>query len=181
MSITYVQGDLFEPAIKATEDHVVLIPHVVNDQAAFGAGFVVPLARRFPVAKTSYDAWYHNIKPPAEMLNFRIPEFELGKTMFVQADEEGEIVICHMLAQTLGGARPLYYNHLARCLDDVAAYAKQREAVIHAPAFGSGLAGGKWDFVAALINDSWLRQNLDVTIYYLPGTLPEVENESESI
>jgi hypothetical protein len=39
--------------------------------------------------------------------------------------------------------------------------------VIICPKFGSGLAGGKWDFIEELIIDCWCKQSIDVTVCYL--------------
>lgn len=163
--ITYVEGDLFGPAVEAAKNNPVIIPHVVNSAGVFGSGFVVPLGRHFPRAKEAYHAWHEGV-------NITNIPFELGNTLLVSVTNE--IDVAHMLAQTLGGSRPLYYNHLARCMDHVGEYASNfGPCDIHAPAFGSGLAGGNWFFIEQLINDCWLRRNLNVTIYYLPGTMPD--------
>ena len=83
-----------------------------------------------------------------------------------------------MVAQTLGGVRPLYYNHLVACMEKVTeCVLKGKEdwpdktIRIIAPAFGSNLAGGEWEFIEQLIHDCWIERKIDVTIYYLPGTL----------
>jgi len=38
---------------------------------------------------------------------------------------------------------------------------------IHAPLFGSGLAGGNWDFIEELINEIW--DGYDITVWQLAG------------
>ncbi len=101
----------------------------------------------------------------------------LGKTQTVQL--EPHLFLVHMCAQTLGGIRPLYYNHLASCMNAVTEVVEWIENThpvrICAPAFGSGLAGGNWMFIKELIKDCWLSKDFDVTIYYLEGTLNEEE------
>jgi hypothetical protein len=42
---------------------------------------------------------------------------------------------------------------------------KENTVQIHAPKFGSGLAGGNWNFIEELIKDIWL--NIPVMIYSL--------------
>lgn len=185
--IKYIAGDLFGPAIEASKNAVVVVPHVVNCKGGFGSGFVVPLMKRWPHVREAYLAWFNNqlaLAAGSQLVALHClnnPPFALGETLFISVADQSQIVVAHMCAQTLGGNRPLFYNALARCMEQVAKYADQRQAVIHAPAFGSGLAGGDWDFIEKLIEDCWIRDKevqrmaLDTTIYYLPGTLPTVE------
>lgn len=151
----YVKSDLFEFVEGVKKDCVIAIPHVCNDKGAWGAGFVLPLAKHYPNAKFRYITMRQ----------------ELGK---VSASWSGnEIVVFNMVAQTLGGERPLYYNHLAVCMDKVGKYLNNfrakynKEVRIIAPAFGSGLAGGDWQFIESLIYDCWIELDLRVTICYL--------------
>jgi len=71
-------------------------------------------------------------------------------------------------------------------MDSVAKFVKERNdarehpAQIICPAFGSGLAGGSWAFIEQLIHDCWIRLGIPVSVYYLPGTLPEVENRNRT-
>jgi len=104
-------------------------------------------------------------------------QFELGETQFVNTDNR--IFVANMIAQTLGGVRPLFYNHLARCMDSVAKFVidcnnvGEHKSRIIAPLFGSALSGGDWNFVEKLIEDCWLRKDISVTIYYLKGQEPD--------
>lgn len=178
MSINYVKGDLFGPIKADSEPGAIVLPHVCNDRGAWGAGFVVPLGRTFPSAKQNYLAWHGNCLTKSGM-NIT-GEFGLGETQFVNVDDK--IFVANMVAQTLGGARPLFYNHLCRCMDSVAKFvmersdAREHPARIICPAFGSGLAGGNWVLIEQLIQDCWLRLDISVSVYYLPGTLPDVES-----
>lgn len=144
MIMQYVKGNLF--------DHLepnIIIPHVCNNKGGWGSGFVVPLGQKFPEAKTYYRQF--------------IAEYDLGTNQYIQC---GNVTVCNMIAQTLGGKRPLYYNKLAECMDNLAFYCRaQRIKKIFAPKFGSGLSGGNWDFVSELIIDCW--SEFDVTIFYL--------------
>jgi hypothetical protein len=155
MQIKYIQGDLFE-ALKNRYLTPLFIPHVVNSKGAFGKGFVVPLGRTFPIVKERYTQWANGETSDS---------FQLGKTQFVLVGNL--ICVCNMLAQTLGGERPLYYNHLAKCMDEVAEKAEKTNGEIWAPMFGSGLAGGKHEIIEALITDCWCKRNIPVTIFHL--------------
>jgi hypothetical protein len=169
--IQYVEGDLFGKVFDWPR--TVILPHVVNSKGVWGAGFVVPLGRNIPVARDLYLEWAKgspNIQRP----------FELGQAQIVKYARDGkpDIFVANMLAQTLGGVRPLSYTSLVACMEEVALFARERTDVrehptdIVAPAFGSALAGGRWDFIQELIKDAWLSRGIAVTIYYLPGQDP---------
>jgi hypothetical protein len=162
--INFVEGDLFS-YIRGRENHVV-IPHVVNSEGRFAAGFVVPLARNFPIAKESYEAWHS--KEFVDSGAHGSPPFEFGEVLFVDVDEK--ITVAHMLAQTLGGVRPLYYNHLVRCMERIADYVHGEHCLnceVICPLFGSNLAGGCFGFIAELIRDIWTGTDVPVTVCYL--------------
>jgi hypothetical protein len=68
--------------------------------------------------------------------------------------------------------RPLNYGALVYCMNQVRSYIKDLESntemsriEIHAPKFGSGLAGGNWNFISDLIEDIWY--DIPVFIYTL--------------
>jgi len=155
--INYIEGDMFADVANVVKSCNVIVPHVCNNQGGWGAGFVIPLGKNYPNAKAQY---------------LHLDAYTLGETQFVENKVgDNNVVICNMIAQTLGGSRPLYYNHLAKCMDAVADYALRNDIIqIMAPAFGSGLAGGDWDVIKELINDCWLEKRLFVDIYYLKGT-----------
>ena len=169
-SLTYVEGDLFKIAPKkADENNLVIIPHVVNDAGKWGKGFVLSVSKFCDGAEKAYRTWHKR------------GWLYLGRTQYLNLMDDGSsanICIVNMVAQTYGGKRPLFYNALANCMDEVAQTFTLREdnPTIHAPAFGSGLAGGDWRIIEALIEDCWLRygRGYDVTIYYLPGQDPRL-------
>lgn len=151
--IEYQEGDLFQNLDNLYKG--VLIPHVCNNLGVFGAGFVIPLSKKFPLAKESYQK----------------SSLELGTTGFVKVQKN--IVVANMIAQNgTGGLRPLRYNALAKCLDEVSDYAIFHDMQIFAPMFGSGLAGGNWLFIEELIKDAWLNRQLKVKVFYLPNSIP---------
>lgn len=158
--IKYIEGDLFKGDLTNS-----VIAHVCNDKGAFGSGFVVPLANRFPLAKERYFNWYRQGHEEYS------ESFVLGNTQFVIVDDR--VVVAQMIAQTLGGHRPLYYNHLSKCMDAVAEYAIETDARIVAPLFGAGLACGNWNIIESLIEDSWSRRGIETNIYFLPQFLPQ--------
>ena len=63
-------------------------------------------------------------------------------------------------------APPIRYDALRTCLLKVAESATSKGSTIHAPRVGCGLAGGKWDQVEPLIQETM--RDLQVFIYDLP-------------
>ena len=167
--IRYIEGDMFGVVKGDIHPSPIIIAHCCNDRGAWGAGFVLPLGKNFPIARESYFNWFNGLTGETE-------KFGLGQTQFVNVDDK--IFVANMVAQTLGGSRPLYYNHLSRCLDAVANFAIERNDAreyktrLVCPMFGSNLAGGDWNIIEKLIEDAWLKRDLPVDIYYLSGTLP---------
>lgn len=144
--LNYIQGNLFD--YDFTQHDNTLIAHIVNDKKAWGAGFVIPLAKFIPKAKEQYRNWN-----PV-----------LGKVQIINAREK--VFVANMCAQTLGGERPLFYNHLVKCMEKVADFAIVYNATICCPLFGSGLAGGNWNFIHELITDIWVGQDIDVKAFF---------------
>ena len=168
MPLTYVQGDLFN-FIRDRKENIV-IPHVVNSVGAFGAGFVIPLGRTFPKSRNVYLEWSKNKE--------KDNPFILGQIKYVQVSDN--VIVCHMLAQRgVGGTRPLRYNALSTCMEQVAGLALSTNSVICAPMFGSALAGGDWNYIEDLIEDCWIERAIDVTVYYLPQSIPPNWNPPE--
>lgn len=157
-----IQGDLFS-AIAQTPERNIIIPHVTNDKGGWGSGFVLPLARNFPLAERAYRT---------------LSCHETGRNDYVPI-RDGDVIthyIVNMCAQTLGGRdngeRDLRYQKLASCMEGVGAFAcelKDEGEIweIVCPKFGAGLASGKWEFIRELIEDCWIRRGIDVTVYYL--------------
>jgi hypothetical protein len=52
-------------------------------------------------------------------------------------------------------------------MDAVAHVARSTNASIHAPKFGSGLAGGYWPDIEDMIVRQWIKKDISVTIYSL--------------
>ena len=157
MQINYVKGDLFQLYPK---DRKVVIAHCCNCKGGFGSGFVIPLKQHFPIVAERYLSMF-----PAK-------RDIMGYTQWVYINEH--LTVANMVAQTLGGVRPLNYYALAKAMQDVVHENEYVPFEIHAPMFGSALAGGNWNFVEELIRDIWLTNNIPVTIYWRDDNIPEI-------
>lgn len=146
-------GDLFKYINTVGGD--ILIPHIVNNILKWGAGFVLPLQRRFPCAR---DAFLANTAP------------KLGSVQFVSSDN---IVVANMYAQvgirSRSNLHPIDYDLVENCLYEVASYIKynksERDFKIVTPMFGCGLAGGDWNTIKQYIEQYWA--DFDVTVCVL--------------
>ena len=140
----------------------IIIPHVCNDIGAWGAGFVLPLAKHFPKARERYIEWHDKADKGNPLI--------LGRSQ--NAFIKPNLTVVNMIGQRnvgMGndGRPPVRYAALADCLRHVAALAEAMEAEIHAPKFGAGLAQGNWSFIETLINECWCDWDIPVTIYSL--------------
>lgn len=144
----------------------VIVPHVCNNIGVFNGGFAGQVANLFPEVKVNYMMLGGNLK--------------LGMCQFVITNTSGKnkhkIIFANMIAQNKllshNNTRPLNYGALVYCMNDVRSYIKKclsdasyefENIEIHAPKFGSGLAGGDWNFIQELIHDLWF--DLQVFIY----------------
>ena len=60
---------------------------------------------------------------------------------------------------------PIRYGAVKECLSKIVVQANNLEASIHMPRIGCGLAGGKWEEIEPIINQTLLRENLEVFVY----------------
>lgn len=150
MGLQYVVGDATAPQGSGPR----IIAHVVNNVHGWGAGFVRALSARWMGPEAHYRA-----NPTV-----------LGAVQFVEV--EPSLWVANMCAQNWfpTRARPVAvdYDALGTCLDALAERAVQLLASVHAPRFGSGLAGGRWETIEALVKQRLVAAGVDVTIYDLP-------------
>jgi hypothetical protein len=144
--IEYITGDLFKH-IPTNPTNPIVIPHIVNNLKIWGSGFVIPLGNYFPKAKNEY-------------LNMDEKHICLGNTQII--DVSNNIFIANMIAQEgicsrstgdrkFVNDKPIRYAALCKCLSTInnSCYGFD----VYAPKFGSGLAGGNWDFIEELIEE----------------------------
>lgn len=157
--------DIINDRINAQSNSAtVIVPHVCNNCNGFGAGFAGQVADKYPEVKANFHMLGNQAK--------------LGHVQYVTSNKSGidknRIIFANMIAQngiiSRSNARPLNYGALVYCMNDIRLFVKKylqqnevNKIEIHAPKFGSGLAGGNWNFISYLIEDIWY--DLDVIIY----------------
>jgi O-acetyl-ADP-ribose deacetylase (regulator of RNase III) len=161
--ITYLRGDAAAPRGSAPR----LITQIVNDTAfTWGGGFSLAIRRKWPSAQQAYRQWaYENRK-----------NLSLGNVHL--ADAENDLAVVSMVAQHGYGSsdKPrIRYSALRTCLQHLAMLAAKQKATVHMPRIGTGLAGGSWNIVSELIDDTLCRSGISVFVYDLPGTEPKLE------
>lgn len=137
MAIHYLNGDATRPRGEGTK----IICHICNNVGAWGAGFVLALSRRWEEPEETY----------------REMDKALGNVSIVEVEDD--ILVANMVAQhgiypDENGTPPIRYGALRKCLTAVNDLAVQVNASLHMPRIGSGLAGGRWEDIAKIIEET---------------------------
>jgi len=150
--ICYLRGDATCPQAAGPKT----IAHICNDLGGWGKGFVLALAARWAEPEEAYRLWYK-----------QRDDFRLGSVRFIPVDTS--VWVANMLAQrgikTGSKGPPIRYDALEECLGRVAAEALDRRASVHMPRIGCGLAGGKWERVEPLIEQTLGANDIAVSVY----------------
>ena len=157
--LTYLIGDATQPIIR--ENEYIVIVHCCNTLGAWGAGFVIPLAKRYPNARSSYFIYIHkgNVK--------------LGDVDEVKVTDN--IYVANLMGQKFlgkgpNGEIPCDYNAIEKgFLNIIGSWFNRNEYYsIHMPRIGCGLAGGDWKVIEDIIKRTFIDMaNVDVFVYDL--------------
>ena len=167
MQLKKLDGDLFSHLEHSKATKIVL-PHVCNDLGVWASGFVVPLAKRFPASREKYVQAFAAAQDGDQP---KLGWMQIVPCSMLSDSNPRSVWVCNMIAQhgvsVSDGRPPIRYVALVDCMKKVAALATAHEAEIHAPMFGSERAGGNWEFIEGLIQETWLDLGIPVTIYCL--------------
>jgi O-acetyl-ADP-ribose deacetylase (regulator of RNase III) len=156
-SITYIRGDATAPRGSGPK----LLLQVVNDSAITwgGGGFALAVKRRWPSAQREFTSAVTSNKNQLRLGNL------------VVYDVEEDVTLVSIVAQHGYGPSPhprIRYGALKSCLEDVTQIATKRDASVHMPRIGTGLAGGAWPVVEEIVGDTLLQSGISVTVYDVP-------------
>ena len=158
MAIEYVTGDATSPQTSGPK----IIVHVCNDIGGWGAGFVMALSAKWPEPESEYRSWHERGSDPP---------FELGQVQLVEV--ESQLWVANLIGQhdvrSRDGVPPVRYEAIRKGMERMAKFALDREASVHMPRIGCGLAGGEWSKVEAIIEQTICVQDIAVTVYDLPN------------
>lgn len=159
MPLHYVFGNAVHPMGTGQK----ILVHVCNDIGAWGRGFVLPLAQRFPETARRYKAWASGEEQTP---------FALGQVQFVSV--LSDLTVANLIGQHDIARKgqnlmqpPVRYEAIREGLKHVRDEAHRLGASVHMPRIGAGLAGGDWPVIEFMINEELVQQGLDVTVYYL--------------
>jgi O-acetyl-ADP-ribose deacetylase (regulator of RNase III) len=154
LAIQFVRGDVTAQQGSGPK----IIAHICNDVGAWGKGFVLALSRRWPEPARAFKLWYRERGQN---------DFALGNVQVVAVADS--LWVANMVAQhglkPAQGVPPIRYEALGQCLEKLAADAKSRNASVHMPRIGCGLAGGEWSRIEPLISRMLCEHHVPVTVY----------------
>jgi len=152
--ICYVDGDATRPVGIGKK----LIIHCCNDIGGWGAGFVLALSKR-------------DKNPENRYRSCRI--LKLGDVQFV-GFAEPMLSVANMIGQCGcghddNGNPPIRYDAIRNCLRKVRRHCRKYNKSVHAPRFGSDLAGGEWNVIEKIIEEELTTWGISVTVYDWKG------------
>ncbi len=159
MEIKYIKGDATEPII--SEGKYSVICHCCNAIGAWGKGFVVPLGKKYPKAKEKYF----------EFIKASNKDNRLGSVSFAKVTDN--IIVANIIGQydiyPKNGKIPLDYEALEKGFNLVIEMFNMHNMplTIHMPKIGCGLAGGDWNKVKDIINNTFIKNNIETYVYIL--------------
>ena len=153
----HLKGDATRPQGEGNK----IIAHIVNTHGGWGTGFVVSISKRWKAPELRYRKWYREGS-----------NFELGNVQFVLVEEDPKLIVANMIAQDGYRKRGskftnqvfICYESLRECLEKVAIEAKNKNSSIHMPLIGTGLAGGSWDVIEPIIQETM--KDIQVFVYH---------------
>jgi O-acetyl-ADP-ribose deacetylase (regulator of RNase III) len=145
--VKYIKGDLF-----ATDCEI--IAHGVNCRNAFGSGVASTVSRIYPKAKSMYHEKYDE------------EGWRLGDVQFVLQNNDKYIANC-ATQDNFGysGHCNADYPAMRVCMEKIKAFAKHKGLSIAMPKIGAGLAGGDWNIIEKILEQTFV--DYDVTVYCL--------------
>jgi O-acetyl-ADP-ribose deacetylase (regulator of RNase III) len=153
-AIEYVSGDATLPQGPGPR----IIAHGVNNRGAWGAGFVIPLGKRYPEAERAYHSlFFPNQHRPL-----------LGTVQLIGDVEAPGIFVANMFTQDLGGPQPVSLGAVRQCLYKVRKSALAIGASVHMPRICCGLGGREWGEIEPLIEEELCGHEVLTYVYDLP-------------
>ena len=148
MITRYIKGDITETELK-------YIGHGVNCQNKIGSGVAKALYEKFPEVKEQYHKFF-------EYPRGKSP---LGCSQLVHT-KEGKRIYNLFTQEYYGYDEKRYVNYaaLVNCFMELAEFRAGETIAI--PKIGCGLAGGDWNIVEQLINDT-VGDDLEIWVYEL--------------
>ena len=152
MITRYIVGDITETDLK-------YIAHGVNCQNKMGSGVAKALYEKFPEVKKEYHRH-------CDLWSYEIHGLLLGQLCPVFINNDKNIFnLFTQLNYGYDGKRYVNYWAIVRCFSVLMGYIPKGYPIA-IPKIGCGLAGGDWNIVEQLINDT-VGDDLEIWVYEL--------------
>ena len=149
--INFLVGDATRP-VGSGRKYLV---HICNDLGRWGSGFVLAVSARWNTPKEKYLEWKS------------LDTFRLGEIQTVKVEDD--LVLINMIAQhgVIGknNPKPVDYDAVEKCLNQVFEKARKNNATVHMPRIGAGLGGGDWTIIQKIIEKT--AGDVEVFVYDL--------------
>lgn len=160
--IKYVKGDATQPIGNGNK----VIIHCCNDIGAWGAGFVIALSKRSKTPELCYKEWHKTGESTLSSGKFKLGNVQIAPYF----DASPFTVVANMIGQhgcgiDEKGNPPIRYSAIRKCLKKVCSHCLLTDASVHAPRFGSDLAGGDWNIIEKIIEEELTMRGISVTVY----------------
>ena len=156
--IKYLKGDATNPI--DTPDKTPVIAHVCNDIGQWGAGFVIALSKKWPEPEQAYRTWAKSSSD----------DFALGNSILVPVqDENRDIFVMNIIGQHKIRTKdyiPVRYWAIHKAFKT---FCESRPSIaysFHMPRIGCGLAGGLWEEIEYILNDTLIKYGFETYVYY---------------
>jgi O-acetyl-ADP-ribose deacetylase (regulator of RNase III) len=166
--IKYVIGDATRPT-GGLETKVIV--HCCNNIGVWGKGFVTAISKRWPHVRDAYLS----LENEYGTINIGLVQYVEAETFIVVANLIGQIGIA-----SRDNPSPVWYPAIKYGLQEIANdlvpkfkwHAQKSDPIpsVHMPRIGCGLAGGSWDKIEPIINDTLIKSGINVTVYDLPDS-----------
>ncbi len=151
--VNYINGDATNPKKEGNK----IIVHICNDIGGWGKGFVMAISKRWKEPELKYRDWFKTKE-----------SFELGQVQFVKVENEiwvANLIGQHKINKDENGNAPIRYDAILSGLELVGKFAIEKNATVHMPRIGCGLAGGNWNEIEPLIEKTLMTNGIETYVY----------------
>ena len=151
--VNYLTGDATNPKTDGNK----IIVHICNDIGGWGKGFVMAISKRWAEPELRYREWFKTKE-----------NFKLGQVQFVQVEDKlwiANLIGQHKINKDEKGNAPIRYDAVLTGLEFIGKFASDKNASVHMPRIGCGLAGGTWDKIEPLIEKSLTEKEIETYVY----------------
>lgn len=149
----FITGDATNPQTLGNK----IIAHICNDIGGWGKGFVMAISKKWKEPEAACRAWHKSGEG-----------FALGEVQFVQVEKElwiANLVAQHKIRKDEQGRPPIRYEAVKTGMLQILKKAQTINASVHMPRIGCGLAGGKWEHIQAILDETLIKAEIDTTVY----------------